>query len=511
MTTIPKAVCRFVAVLYVIAVATIAGCSSDDSDGNPSGPTPVGTIRVVTTTTGSGTDTDGYTVTVLQVTKPIATNDAVLFENVAPGDYSVSLDDIDTGCAVSGTNPRTGVVVTDGNTTVVNFNIVCTASGSFGEMEVKVITSGSNPDDQYLVEVDGTDSTAVNVGATLPDTAVVTITDTVGVHHVRLVGLTSNCNVTTTNPQSILVEENGTTPVLFEVGCSGASIPNEIVFVRHDPQGISQVWVCDALGENQTQLTFGGEDKALPRWSPDGAEIIVNTSDQTASVYGVVLRMNADGSNQYPVTFPAGFEPGPADWSPNGNAIALSGTENGGPSSYYTYDFDTLSLPLLDNPSSLYSNWSMPFWSPDGTKLIFSIQPPGGSGTSVEAIMTLPVTLQAGIPKQVVTDPSDAWGYLYPQWSPDGSQIVFLGPGPGRSIWIVDADGSNPHEVIDPPFGAEQPTWLPAIYGNRIGFQQVSQVGLFTVNADGTDLSSIGVGPNALFGQPHWNPKPELP
>jgi Tol biopolymer transport system component len=306
------------------------------------------------------------------------------------------------------------------------------------------------------------------------------------------------------------VEENSTTTVWFEVGCASDQVPNGIVFVRHDPQGISQVWVCDLLGQNQTQLTFGGEDKALPRWSPDGSEIIVNTTVSNPEVRGVVLRMNADGSSQSLVSFPADFDAGPADWSsPDGGSISLSGsfTNPQTASTYYTYDFITMSQPLLNNTlPSLYSNWSMAFWSPDGTKLVFSVQNRSVTGSFVEAIMTISVPRDTGEPNLIAVDPSDAWGYIYPQWSPDGSQIVFLGPGPGRSIWIVDADGSNPHEIYDPLLGAEQPTWLPD--GQRIGFQQTSTVGLYIINVDGSNLVSIGVGPDAMFGQPHWNPSP---
>jgi len=489
---------QITATLYMIIVMIIASCGSD----NPSNPTPSGTIRVITQT--SGTDANGYSVTVLQVTKTIMANDTVLFESVSPGTYEVSLDGLDPGCNVNGTNPRTGVTVSDGNTTDVIFNIMCGTGGLFGNIEVTVITSGANGDSRYYIVVDNVDSTIVNPGTILPDTTVVIVADTVGTHQVELVDVASNCGVTNTNPQSVLIEENGTTQITFEVGCAGNLIPNGIVFVRHDPQGISQAWVCDTLGQNQTQLTFGGEDKWLPRWSPNGLEIIVNTSISNPDVHGIVLRMNDDGTNQTPVVFPSDFEPGPADWSPDGGSIAFFGhfTNPETPSSYFTYDFNTLSPPLLDNPSGFYSNYSMPFWSPDSTKLVFSINPPL-PGVMVEAIMTVPVPVENGIPTPVVTDPSNNWGYLYPQWSPDGTQIVFLGPGPGRSIWIVNADGTNPHEVFDPPFGAEQPTWL---HGQRIGFQQTSIVGLYTVNVDGSGLDSIGVGPNALFGQPHWNP-----
>ncbi len=58
--------------------------------------------------------------------------------------------------------------------------------------------------------------------------------------------------------------------------------------------------------------------------------------------------------------------------------------------------------------------------------------------------------------QQLTTDERDkwnpSWNYRGTQlaWSPDGSQLLYVAPGGGSgdlNIWLVDADGSNPHNI----------------------------------------------------------------
>lgn len=494
--------------LVVIAAFVIGfwGCSGDKSNNTSSDPVASGTIRVITQTTGSGSDDDGYLVTVLQSTKSIAMNDTVLFESVSPGTYTVSLDDIAAGCDASD-NPRTGVTVTDGNTTTVTFDISCVDAGSFGSMEVTIITSGNDPDTRYYVVVDDVDSTIVNPGGVLPDTTTVTIIDTVGTHQVELVDVADNCGVSTTNPQSVLVEENISTAVIFGVGCAGDLLPNEIVFVRYDDQGISQIWVCDAQANNQTQLTFGGNNKALPRWSPDGTRILYN--GEVVDSFGVVVSgeiviMEPDGSLPDTISFPPDFQPGPADWSPDGTKLVIKGNLLSNPTepNYFIYDFTNVSAPLVsytNQPGWFDIRFSMPFWSPDGLIIVFSGENANLSNYHTTSIFTVPAT--GGDATLIATD--TLWGFSYPQWSDDGLKLAFNGPS--SHIWVCGSDGNDLHAVHEQGSYNGQPTWLP---DGRIGFQPDNGVGLFIVNDDGTGLTSIGVGPDALFLQPDWNPNP---
>jgi TolB protein len=130
--------------------------------------------------------------------------------------------------------------------------------------------------------------------------------------------------------------------------------------------GTSQVYVMNADGTDQTQLTFDPKPKdQVPDWSPDGTKIayLADThgiSDVTPS-WGDIWCMNADGSNQHPITNGATYY-GTA-WSRDGTRIA-------------TLDFPTRTIYTLNaadgsDPQAVHPVTGglqfVPGWQPRGT------------------------------------------------------------------------------------------------------------------------------------------------
>ena len=62
-------------------------------------------------------------------------------------------------------------------------------------------------------------------------------------------------------------------------------------------------------------------------------------------------------------------------------------------------------------------------------------------------------------------------GLELPAWSPDGTKIAYAveRPGGGRELWLVNADGTNPSEVgLESDVSVKEPRWSPD--GTRISF-----------------------------------------
>jgi Tol biopolymer transport system component len=86
--------------------------------------------------------------------------------------------------------------------------------------------------------------------------------------------------------------------------------------------GISQVWVMNADGTDQVELTFDARVKnQLPDWSPDGTQIAFSANDIVTGKPNIWV-MNADGTNATQLTTDTGGAIGPA-WSPDGRQIAF--------------------------------------------------------------------------------------------------------------------------------------------------------------------------------------------
>src|SRR6266542_533118 len=135
----------------------------------------------------------------------------------------------------------------------------------------------------------------------------------------------------------------------------------KIVFTS-DRDGNDEIYVMNADGTAQTNLTNNPATDARPVWSPDGSRIAFAST--RGGFFFDIWVMNSDGSGA-PVDLtntPAGSDVRP-DWSPDGTKLTFYFGDVG--HDVYVMNADGSGRTNLTNSAA--SDFG-PVWSPDGTK-----------------------------------------------------------------------------------------------------------------------------------------------
>ncbi len=241
-----------------------------------------------------------------------------------------------------------------------------------------------------------------------------------------------------------------------------------VAFARRATGTPSGIWTAGAGGETPTHVAGTTENDLDPTWSPDGRRIAFVRRQRPSEGIFIV-----DAAGGEPVLIPGtvGFED--PSWAPDGRKIAAA---------------------------RIAVRADVMVFAPDGTGMVnLSDDTPGGD--------------------------------LAPDWSPDGSRIVFVS---GRSVpgdtdrarlWIMDADGSDVTQftavIANNPGGTRvedfNPSWSPD--GQKIAFHRTHQNGsriVMTKDVAGGALA-VAVTPvptattDATFADPDWQPIPTAP
>lgn len=200
-----------------------------------------------------------------------------------------------------------------------------------------------------------------------------------------------------------------------------------------------------AVTGNETPLNITRTDDAWeysPAWSPDNS-LIAYVSDLGGDEE--IWVMDADGGNQTQLTDNDTFDTHPA-WSPSGKQILFQSNRDGD-NDLYSMNLDGEDIvQLTDNDDEDIA----PLFSPDKSSVAFVSD---RDGNNEIYIMNPDGTLPTRLTENEVDDGQ-------PAWSPDGKWLAYQSTaGSNIDIYIMRADGTNIKRLTDERGMDSDPSW----------------------------------------------------
>lgn len=221
-------------------------------------------------------------------------------------------------------------------------------------------------------------------------------------------------------------------------------------------EGREQLFVMNADGTGQRQITRDNADHEDPAWSPDGRRIAFI---RIADGHKIIHLIDPDGGNLTPLTPPTQSAIHPV-WSPDSTRILYCTDDDLRPpvkneAEIYAIEVATRRITtLVSGGVNTY-----PAISPDGRRIAFRRM----IGVDSEVFIA---DANGANARNLTSHPAfDGW----PAWSPDGRRLAFASNrNSSYQIFVMDADGSNVRLVANTEGRATAPRWTPD--GRRIAF-----------------------------------------
>jgi Tol biopolymer transport system component/tRNA A-37 threonylcarbamoyl transferase component Bud32 len=222
-------------------------------------------------------------------------------------------------------------------------------------------------------------------------------------------------------------------PFLGGISADGVSFSKDGNYVAYTSNPDGNLWKAGRDGSKPIQLTDAPVVAYMPRWSPDGSQILFMDISQlpatvrayTVSSDGGSPKLLLPGDNEYEID---------PNWSPDGRRVVFCLGWNQTQKSVLRI-LDLASHQVTSIPGS--DGMISPRWSPDGR--------------SIGAISSDSKTLRVfDVGTQKWTTLYEAGLASYPVWSRDGQALYFLDTARGdQGVYRIRAAGGNAERIVD--------------------------------------------------------------
>jgi Tol biopolymer transport system component len=281
----------------------------------------------------------------------------------------------------------------------------------------------------------------------------------------------------------------------------------KLVFTSTQDGGVRHIFVTTNTGIQDLTGPKSAAAETQPEFSPDGNKIVfTRLTNSLPNTEVFVMSANGTGRTELTHTTQGNSD---ATWSPNGKRIAFVSERNGVPGDIYTMSANGTNVQRVTHNTATETDLN---WSPTG-RIAFVHEPPGGGDRDIYSIKPD----GTGVENLTHDTANDE---VQPDYSPDGSKIVYAGPhhpsgSVGGDLWIMNANGTNVHPLDHESNGysdGSYPAWSPN--GQMIAFAAnngTGHPGVWKVPAVGGN--NFEVVTNDQNGNPYdeevdWQPRP---
>ena len=223
--------------------------------------------------------------------------------------------------------------------------------------------------------------------------------------------------------------------------------------------GNSEIYIMNPDGSEQENLTRHHSRDLAPVWSPTGEHIAFNSHrDGTRDIY----IMDANGKNVRKVFRRLAYREYPV-WSPDGKKLAYTSASNG---SIYVGTIEGGHEERITSTNFL-GGW--PTWSPDSSEIAFIFT----EGPWADSLKVFNLETRE---ERILMPKEEIGKFLDPDWSPDGTRIVFYWSKKG--IYVIDRNGRGLRRLVS---NASRPVW--SSLGDELVYGKKQQLFKYNLNS----------------------------